>query len=76
MFEDIKIDKLMIFLIFMTAETPFKPKVIKNFTDEWPIYKWIILFLFTIRKKNGLIYFILFYFLYQTFYMIDFVFVV
>jgi hypothetical protein len=72
---DVKIDKLMILLLLMFAETPLKPKTIKNFTDDWPIYKWIILFLLTIRRKNGLTYFILFYFLYQIFYMVDYAFV-
>jgi hypothetical protein len=75
MFIDIRFDKLMILLLFMFAETPFKPKIIKNFTDDFPIYKWIILFLITIKRKDGLIYFILFYFLYQLFYMIDSVFI-
>lgn len=75
MIDDIKINKLMVLLLFMFAETPFKPKIIKKFTDDWPIYKWIILFLLTIKREDGLTYFILFYFLYQTFYMIDFAFV-
>jgi len=73
---DIKHDKLMILLLFMFAETPYKPRMIRNFTDDFPIYKWIILFLITVKRKNGIMYFITFYFIYQLFYAIDSVFVV
>jgi hypothetical protein len=71
MFTDIKIDKLLIILLFMFAETPIKPKFIKKFTDGYPIYKWIILFLITIKRKNGIIYFLIFLTLYQIMYIID-----
>jgi hypothetical protein len=75
MFKDIKFDKLMILLLFMFAETPSKPKIIRNFTDNFPIYKWIILFLITIKRKDGGIYFGIFYFLYQLFYIVDSIFI-
>jgi hypothetical protein len=68
---DIKINKLLIILLFMFAETPVKPKFIKKFTDDFPIFKWIILFLITIKRKNGIIYFIIFYVIYQSFYLVD-----
>jgi hypothetical protein len=71
MFTDIKINRLLIILLFMFAETPIKPKFIKKFTDAFPIYKWIILFLITIKRKNGIIYFLIFITLYQTLYIVD-----
>jgi len=71
MFSDIKINRLLIILLFMFAETPIKPKFIKNFTDEFPIYKWLILFLITIKRKNGIIYFLIFVTLYQSLYVVD-----
>lgn len=54
MITDIQINKLLIILLFMFAEIPIKPKFIKNFTDAFPIYKWIILFLITMKKKMDL----------------------
>jgi hypothetical protein len=68
---DIKINKLLIILLFMFAETPIKPKFIKKFTDEFPIYRWLILFLITMKRKNGIIYFYIFFILYQLLYIID-----
>ncbi len=69
--DDIKYKNLLIILLFMFAETPTKPKFIKKFTDDYPIFKWIILFLLTMRRKNGFVYFLLFLMLYQMFYIVD-----
>ena len=55
----------------MFAETPMKPKFIKKFTDTFPIFKWLILFLITIKRKNGIIYFLIFLVLYQSLYLVD-----
>jgi hypothetical protein len=71
MLNDIRSDKILIILLFMFAETPFKPKFIKNYTDDYPIFKWIILFLITIKRKDGHYYYLVFVMLYMTFYLID-----
>ncbi len=55
----------------MFAETPTKPKFIKKFTDDYPLFKWMILLLITIKKKNGFMYFIIFIILYQILYLVD-----
>lgn len=77
----------VLFLLFVLLETSFKLKVVKKFTQEalfpnlkkkyFQIYKWIILLLFLliINRKNGSTQFVLFYFIYQIFNMIDFVYV-
>lgn len=71
MLNDIKTRRLLIILLFMFAETPTKPKFIKKFTDDHPLFKWIILLLITIKKKNGFMYFIIFIILYQILYLVD-----
>jgi len=75
MFTAIEYDKLMILLLFLFAEIPFRPKIITNLIDDFPIYRWIIIFLLATRHKNGLSYFISLYFIYQISYMIDHVFI-
>jgi hypothetical protein len=71
MLNDIKTRRLLIILLFMFAETPTKPKFIKKFTDDYPLFKWMILLLITIKKKNGFMYFIIFIILYQILYLVD-----
>ena len=71
MLEDIRIDKFAIMLLFMFAITPNKPRIVSVFMDDYPICKWIILFLMTIKRKDGLMYFIIFFYLYQIFYIVD-----
>ena len=68
---DIKTRRLLIILLFMFAETPTKPKFIKKFTDDYPLFKWMILLLITIKKKNGFMYFIIFIILYLILYLVD-----
>lgn len=70
---DIKIDNLLIILLFMFAETPRKPKYIKNFTDNYPIFRWIILYLIVINRYNGITYFVMFVIICQTLYLFDYI---
>ena len=76
MMNDIRFDKFMIMLLFMFADTPNKPRLVRHYMDDNPFIKWIILFLITIKKKNGLIYFIIFFYLYQIFYLVDSIFTI
>lgn len=55
----------------MFGETPVKPKFIKKFTDDYPIYKWIILYCIIKKKDDNDIYFIIILLLYQIFYLLD-----
>ena len=71
MLNDIKSDKILIILLFMFAETPLKPKFIKKYTDDFPVFKWIILFLITIKRADGHYYFLVFLIMYLTLYLVD-----
>jgi hypothetical protein len=71
MIEDIKVKTLLIILLFMFAETLTKPKFIKHFIDDYPIFKWIILYLIIMKKENGFTYFLVFFALYQVLYLVD-----
>jgi len=68
---DIKINQLLILFLLIIAETPIKPKLISNFTDDFPIIKWIILYLISLEIKNGIIYFLILYVVFQSFYFVD-----
>ena len=71
MFNDIKIDKLLIMFLFMFPDFLMKPKFISNFTNDFQIFKWIILFLMTIRRKNGLTLFPIILIFYNLMYLLD-----
>lgn len=71
MFNDIKIDKLLIMFLFMFPDFLQKPKFISNFTDNFQIFKWIILFLMTIKRKNGLTLFPIILIFYNLMYLLD-----
>lgn len=72
-YNTIKINNSLLILLFMFAETPRKPKYIKNFIDNYPICKWIILYLIIINRYNGVTYFIIFVIICQTLYLFDYV---
>ena len=71
MFNDIKIDKLLIMFLFMFPDFLTRPKFISNFTNDFHIFKWIILFLMTIKKKNGLTIFFIIFIFYNLMYLLD-----
>ena len=71
MFNDIKIDKLLIIFLVMFPDFLMKPKFINNFTNNFKIFKWIILFLMTIKRKNGLTLFPIILIFYNLMYLLD-----
>lgn len=71
MFNDIKINKLLIMFLFMFPDFLMKPKFISNFTNDFHIFKWIILFLMTIKRKNGLTLFPIILIFYNLMYLLD-----
>ncbi len=71
MFNDIKIDKLLIIFLFMFPDFLMKPKFISHFTNDFQIFKWVILFLMTIRKKNGITIFPIILIFYNLMYLLD-----
>jgi hypothetical protein len=68
---DVNLKILLIILFYMFGETPIKPKFIKKITDDFPIYKWIILYFIIQKKDVNNIYFIIILLLYQIFYILD-----
>lgn len=71
MFETISIDGLLLLLLLMFGETPSKPKFIKQFTNNFPVYRWVIFFLLISKRPDGIAYFLIFFIIYQTFYIFD-----
>jgi hypothetical protein len=66
------INNILLIYLFMISNTQLKPKIIKNFEDSVPIFRWIIILLILLRRQNGLIYFIMIIMLYQTLYLFDY----
>jgi hypothetical protein len=71
MFNDIKINKLLIMFLFMFPDFLTRPKFISKFTNNFQIFKWIILFLMTMKRKNGLTLFPIILIFYNLMYLLD-----
>jgi len=71
MLKEINTKKLLIILIFMLVENVNKPNFIRNYINDFPLFKWLIFSLIILKKSNGIIYFIISFTLYQIFYIID-----
>lgn len=69
----ISIDGLLLLILLMFGETPSKPKFIKRYTDHFPVFRWIIFFLLIVNRSDGIAYFLIFFILYQTFYLFDYI---
>jgi hypothetical protein len=64
---------LMIILLFLFIEIPNKPKFIKKFTYDNPIYKWFLLFFILLKKDDGPLYYLVIFGIYQVLHVIDMV---
>jgi hypothetical protein len=71
MLKDISVRKLLIILVFMVADQVNKPNFIRNYVNDYPIFKWLVFLLFILKRKFGLINLILIFTLYQIFNIID-----
>ncbi len=71
MLKDINIKKLLIILVFMLVDNVNKPNFIRNYVNDYPIFKWLIFSFILLKKNNGYIYLILCFMLYQILYIID-----
>ncbi len=61
--DDIQMTKLLIILLFMFGEIPLRPNFITKYLSAFPLIKWIIFFLITI-KKNHISHYLILLFLY------------
>jgi len=71
MLKDINIKKLLIILVLMLVDNVNKPNFIRNYVNDYPIFKWLIFSFILLKKNNGYIYLILCFMLYQILYIID-----